>query len=76
MGYPALTGNSGWIDTIWWASTGLTAAVAIVLSGGMTPHRWAVMLLVADWSVRQALHTGQRTLGVKDDPRYRALLEQ
>lgn len=75
-GIQRTTGNSGWIDTIWSASTGLTAMLVIVLSGPMTPHRWAILLLVGAWSLRLALHIGRRTLRAADDPRYRALIGQ
>lgn len=70
------TGNSGWIDTIWALSTGLAAAVAIILSGAMTAHQWAILLLVGAWSARLAIHIGQRTRRAHDDPRYRALIDQ
>jgi steroid 5-alpha reductase family enzyme len=69
------TGNSGWIDTIWSASTGVTAAVILGFSGPMTPHRLAILALVAAWSARLASHIAKRTLGAQDDPRYRALMD-
>jgi steroid 5-alpha reductase family enzyme len=75
-GVQRLTGNSGWIDTIWSSVVGLTAALMIVLSGPMTPHRWVILALVVAWSARLASHIGRRTLGVSDDPRYRALMDQ
>lgn len=71
-----VTRNSGWIDTIWSLSTGLTAALVVICSGEMTPRRWVIVLLIAAWSARLAVHIGQRTLRVIDDPRYRALIEQ
>lgn len=70
------TGNSGWIDTIWSASTGVTAALILILSGAMTPHRWAILALVAAWSARLASHIAKRTLRAQDDPRYRALMDE
>ena len=71
-----LTGNSGWIDTVWSLSTGLAAALSVVLSGPMMPRRFAILLLVTAWSARLGWHIAQRTRKVTDDPRYRALIDQ
>lgn len=69
-----VTGNSGWIDTIWSSATGLVALTVVGLSRPMTSHRWAIALLVALWAARLAWHIGDRTRQNADDPRYRALI--
>jgi steroid 5-alpha reductase family enzyme len=71
-----LTGNNGWIDTIWSTSVGITATVAVMLAGPLTLRRAAVLALVGAWSLRLASHIAHRTLRAHDDPRYRALMEQ
>jgi steroid 5-alpha reductase family enzyme len=67
------TGNSGWVDTIWTFSVGLTgAASALWPIGGSAPNarQWLVASLVAIWSLRLGSHITMRTAGIADDPRY------
>ena len=69
------TGNSGWVDTIWTFSVGLTgAAGALWPLGGAVPNarQWLVAALVAIWSLRLGLHIARRSSGMTDDPRYAA----
>jgi steroid 5-alpha reductase family enzyme len=69
------TGNSGWVDTIWTFSVGLTgAASALWPIAGATPNarQWLVAGLVAVWSLRLGSHIAARTAGIADDPRYAA----
>ncbi|ABE41553.1 DUF1295 domain-containing protein [Rhodopseudomonas pseudopalustris] len=69
------TGNSGWVDTIWTFSLGLTgAASALWPVDGAAPNarQWLVAALVVAWSVRLGSHIAARTRHVTDDPRYAA----
>lgn len=69
------TGNSGWVDTIWTFSLGLTGAgSALWPVAGAAPNarQWLVAGLVAVWSLRLGSHIAIRTAGITDDPRYAA----
>ena len=73
------TGNSGWVDTIWTFSLGLTgAASALWPMSGASPNarQWLVAALVAIWSIRLGSHIAVRTVGITDDPRYAAFAKQ
>jgi steroid 5-alpha reductase family enzyme len=73
------TGNSGWVDTIWTFSVGLTGAgSALWPIGGAAPNarQWLVASLVAIWSLRLGLHIAVRTAGISDDPRYAAFAKE
>jgi steroid 5-alpha reductase family enzyme len=73
------TGNSGWVDTIWTFSVGLTGAgSALWPIGGAAPNvrQWLVAALVAIWSLRLGLHIAVRTAGISDDPRYAAFAKE
>ena len=70
------TGNSGWVDTIWTLSLGLTGAASSLwpLAGGSPNARqWLVAVLVAIWSIRLASHIAIRSAKIDDDPRYAQL---
>lgn len=69
-----LTKNSGWVDTIWSASTGLAALVSIAALENSSERKWAAAILVALWSLRLANHIGSRSKGSPEDPRYEALM--
>ena len=67
------TGNSGWVDTIWTLSVGLSgAASALWPLGDAAPNirQWLVAALVSVWSLRLGAHIAVRTAGISDDPRY------
>jgi steroid 5-alpha reductase family enzyme len=69
------SGNSGWVDTIWTFSVGLTGAGgALWPIGGAAPNprQWLVAGLAAIWSLRLGVHIARRTAGISDDPRYPA----
>jgi cyclopropane-fatty-acyl-phospholipid synthase len=73
------TGNSGWVDTIWTFSLGLTgAAGALWPIAGSTPNprQWLVAALVAIWSIRLGSHITLRSAGISDDPRYAAFARE
>jgi steroid 5-alpha reductase family enzyme len=73
------TGNSGWVDTIWTFSLGLTGAgSALWPTGGAAPNarQWLVAALVAIWSLRLGSHIAVRTAGITDDPRYAAFAKE
>ena len=75
-GVQRLTGNSGWIDTIWSFSVGLASLLALWLAPGETVPRWAVAGLILIWSLRLGGHILARTAQTRDDPRYAALMAQ
>ena len=73
------TGNSGWVDTIWTFSVGLTgAATALWPVEGTAPNarQCLVAALVALWSLRLGVHIAIRTAGITDDPRYAAFAKE
>jgi steroid 5-alpha reductase family enzyme len=73
------TGNSGWVDTIWTFSVGLTGAgSALWPIGGAVPNarQWLVASLVTIWSLRLGVHIAVRTAGISDDPRYSAFAKE
>ena len=72
-----MTGNSGWIDAIWSALTGLAGLAVIVFSEGGDPARkWLAGVLVGLWAARLAGHIFSRSTKIKDDPRYAKLMEE
>ncbi|ABD09169.1 Protein of unknown function DUF1295 [Rhodopseudomonas palustris HaA2] len=69
------TGNSGWVDTIWTFSLGLTGAAASLWSvdgAEANARQWLVAALVVAWSVRLGSHIAARSRHIGDDPRYAA----
>jgi steroid 5-alpha reductase family enzyme len=73
------TGNSGWVDTIWTFSLGLTGAASAlwpVAGAAPNPRQWLVAVLVAVWSIRLGSHIAARTVGITDDPRYAAFARE
>lgn len=70
------TGNSGWIDTIWSAGTGLTALAAIWASDGDPVRKTVAALAIGLWSLRLAGHIASRSAGAREDPRYAALAQE
>src|SRR6185503_5794405 len=57
-----LSGNSGWVDTVW------TFGLGVIGIGGA--------VLTAVWSLRLGFHIGHRSAGIVDDPRYAALIDK
>ncbi len=73
------TGNSGWVDTIWTFSLGLTGAASAlwpIAGAEPNPRQWLVAALVAVWSIRLGSHVAVRTAGITDDPRYAAFAKE
>src|SRR6201994_1788708 len=73
------TGNSGWVDTIWTFSLGLTGAASAlwpIAVAAPNPRQWLVAALVAVWSIRLGSHIAVRTAGITDDPRYAAFAKE
>lgn len=70
------TGKSGWIDAIWSLSVGLGAMVAVLLADTSWPRRSAILILILAWSLRLALHIGQRSMSHGKDPRYAKLMKE
>ena len=73
-----LTGNSGWVDTIWSFATGAggVAAALIPLPGANPLRQIAVAILIALWAGRLGLHIAGRAAKGEDDPRYAAMARQ
>lgn len=69
------TGNSGWIDAVWSAATGLACLGAIFLAAPAPANgrKWLAAALILIWSGRLASHIVSRTRSGGDDPRYAAL---
>src|ERR1700761_2998786 len=73
------TGNSGWVDTIWTFSLGLTGAASAlwpIADTGPNPRQWLVAALVAIWAIRLGSPIAVRTAGITDDPRYAAFARE
>ncbi|MCB9992857.1 MAG: DUF1295 domain-containing protein [Hyphomicrobiaceae bacterium] len=70
------THQSGWIDTIWSAATGVACLLAVFAADGAPERKLAAAVLLLVWSVRLATHIGRRTAGGHDDPRYAGLITQ
>ncbi|CAA2141303.1 DUF1295 domain-containing protein [Hyphomicrobium sp. ghe19] len=70
------TRNSGWVDTTWTFSLGLTGAAGALIGGGFSARAVLVSSLVAIWAGRLGLHIAQRTTGITDDPRYARLIAE
>ncbi len=70
------TGNSGWVDAIWSAATGLVSVIAIATSSADPDRKIAAIVVIVLWSLRLAGHIGLRSKGAAEDPRYAALAEE
>jgi len=73
------TGNSGWVDTIWTFSLGLTgiaSALWPIAGAAPNPRQWLLAVLVAASSIRLGSHIAVRTAGITDDPRYAAFAKE
>ena len=72
------TGQSGWIDAIWSAATGLAAFVLALAPPSSAPigRRALAAGLILVWAARLAGHIAARTRGGGDDPRYAALARE
>jgi steroid 5-alpha reductase family enzyme len=71
-----MTGQSGWIDTIWSFGVGIAGISAVMAAGGSADRRIIAFILIAAWSIRLGTHIGSRTRLGGEDPRYAALVEQ
>jgi len=72
------SGNSGWVDTIWTFSVGITgvSATFLIHSTGVGPRQILIAMLVAAWTLRLGLHIALRTRAISDDPRYAKLVRE
>lgn len=59
-------------DVAWGLGFIVAAAAALVLNRGTTPQGAIVVILVAVWGLRLALHISFRNRGKAEDPRYQA----
>jgi len=74
-----LTGNSGWVDTVWTFAVGLAGAASALwplADAAPSARQWLVAVLVTVWSLRLGLHIAVRTSGISDDPRYAAFAQE
>lgn len=71
-----LTGQSGWIDTIWSFAVGTGGIVAALGAEGDFGRRMAVLALICAWALRLGGHIAARTHGGGEDPRYAKLVEE
>lgn len=74
------TGNSGWVDTVWTFTVGVTgiamAASAVFVTDTSGLRAALVGTLIAVWALRLGLHIAFRTAGIQDDPRYAKLVRE
>jgi steroid 5-alpha reductase family enzyme len=73
------TGNSGWIDVSWSLGVGGAGAIAALwpIGGGSPDWRAAaVAILVLGWGLRLGAHIAVRTREIREDPRYRDMIER
>lgn len=72
------TGQSGWIDAIWSAATGLAGFALALAPPSPTPigRRALAAGLILAWAARLAGHIFARTRGAGDDPRYAELARE
>ncbi len=63
-------------DIGWGPGFLLVAVVTLLASPGATPRQILVLVLVALWALRLAIHIGRRNLGKPEDRRYQAWREQ
>ncbi len=82
-GVQRVTGQSGWVDTLWTLSVGLVgAAAALAPINGALPVAWPAprQIFVAGlallWALRLASALARRTLLGGEDPRYQALRDE
>jgi steroid 5-alpha reductase family enzyme len=67
-------GRANVVDVAWGLGFVAVAAVAAVLGRGDPARRILLLVLVAVWGLRLAVHIHSKTAGKGEDPRYRALL--
>lgn len=71
------TGNSGWVDALWSALTGVAAAGGLmVMQAPNDQRRWVAFGLIVIWAIRLASHIARRSRGAGEDPRYADLIRQ
>ncbi len=73
-----MTGNSGWVDTIWSFATGAGGVAAALWpqAGPPSLRQIVVAILIALWAGRLGLHIASRARAGGDDPRYAAMAKQ
>ncbi len=75
-----VTGNSGWIDTIWSFAVGAAGLVLALLpmagDGGLSARQLLVAGLIGLWSARLGGYIAFRSKGASEDPRYAWLMQE
>lgn len=69
-------GDASIADVAWGPGFVLVAATWALLTEGWDPRRILVLVLVAAWGLRLALHIRARNRGKGEDPRYRRFRER
>jgi steroid 5-alpha reductase family enzyme len=66
------------VDTAWGLFFVAAGAAAAITSAGHgdTARRWLLLVMVACWGLRLAIHVGRRSVGKGEDPRYTELLSK
>ncbi len=74
-GLQRLTGNAGWVDSVWSFGLGIGGVTAALLPDPTAPstRQIVVALLIAAWSLRLGIHIALRSVHGPEDARYAAL---
>jgi steroid 5-alpha reductase family enzyme len=66
------------VDTAWGLFFVAAGGAAAITSAGHgdTARRWLLLVMVACWGLRLAVHVGRRSVGKGEDPRYTELLSR
>jgi steroid 5-alpha reductase family enzyme len=73
-----IVGKHSVVDSTWGL---LFAAIAVVVFFRSSDHgdplrRWLLLILPVVWGARLAWHTGRRSIGKPEDPRYKEMLDK
>jgi len=68
--------NAGIVDIAWSFGTGLLAAWFAWGSPGLPERRWIIGVIAGLWGARLGFHLLRRTVGEREDGRYRKLRER
>lgn len=70
-----LTGNAGWVDSVWSFGLGIGGVAAALLPDptSVSTRQVVVALLIAAWSLRLGIHIALRSVHGPEDARYAAL---
>ncbi len=74
-GLQRLTGNAGWVDSVWSFGLGVGGVAVALLPNPVSAstRQVVVALLIAAWSLRLGIHIALRSMHGPEDARYAAL---